>query len=1054
MEGAGAGPGAGAGGEPAAPGPDRACYLAGQALAAVLADPRRDAGAGAGAAGGRGGGDALAGALGALWGGAGDRGAAAAGAGAAWAAEPPPPRDPVRLPDVEPQDLARYLGAVGAPWEGFSRARRRMEVRRGRAEGGAGAPAAARGDVLVGCMREVPEVFFREDFALSEPRTFEAVCPGGGAAGPGPGAGDGGGEACRAAALGALSQYVDTTEVHLLQEVQLRSEALLGAAGDLHDLQGMLERARAKAQALRALVRGTDADTLRTSRAVQRGLRRKKNLVRLLSVLESVGRMEAARADLLPLQEEGNYGRILEAVTFIRGATGGRDSLGGLDCLRNVPREAARAVVGAIGLMRGALEEAFSAAGPNATLLVLGQLVREQPDLGGDMAAVARLWDLVLDAFPEDAGAAPVELRERLGPPAAGLMECGELLPSLEACQGRVATAVKAAFREAVDEMLGVLREARAASPGTASAAAPGTTAGGPAASAGPPLGEALAALSVGEFAVVLATALAAALGQLHHARQAAQELEAYAARVRSPKGAAAGAPADCPEPAEAVTEACTAVVQQGAEAAARRWVRLLQARAEVHAGLTLGEFVPVVRSSRLFAERLEGLHVRVPASVRAAVNGQGKAFLDKMHMKLRAQVQAVLDVEVWEPLEVPAGLQAVATSIFPGEAPPPGPPGGGGVDAPPTSHLHIGRHRVLAVSSVLALVQVMGQYLLFLKSVPELASEAAHRVLDALRLFNARSCDMVLGGRAVEVAGIRAVSLSHLGHAHQAVLASSLLVPGLVAHFQAALPRLHQQIVLPQFQRFAADLEKHRAGIQGRMVEKMNERLMANMAALVGLSETWGQARGGIAAGTGAGSTFQPSQFARTVSKQVSGFQEVLIAVLREDELQAVSCGLVNAFCVPLAERVQGLPCGADRLLWQRQMNADLGAVVACLRALTRGVELESLHRVEDLIVGADTLARLEQMRSPHARGSDGIAALRQQYAPEPPGGAAQGADENHESQGRGPASPGESDQGDSAEAGAAGSAPAAAALGRGDPLADLPLESSSAPASAAAAK
>ena len=125
-----------------------------------------------------------------------------------------------------------------------------------------------------------------------------------------------------------------------------------------------------------------------------------------------------------------------------------------------------------------------------------------------------------------------------------------------------------------------------------------------------------------------------------------------------------------------------------------------------------------------------------------------------------------------------------------------------------------------------------------------------------------------------------------------------------------------------------------------------------------------------------------------------------------------------------------------------------------ACLRALTRGVELESLHRVEDLIVGADTLARLEQMRSPHARGSDGIAALRQQYAPEPPGGAAQGADENHESQGRGPASPGESDQGDSAEAGAAGSAPAAAALGRGDPLADLPPESSSAPASAAAAK
>ena len=846
--------------------------------------------------------------------------------------------------------------------------------------------------------------------------------------------------------------------MHLLQEVQLRSEALLGAAGDLHDLQGMLERARAKAQALRVLVRGTDADTLRTSRAVQSGLRRKKNLMRLQSVLESVGRVEAARATLLPLQEEGSYGRILEAVAFIRGATGGRDSLGGLDCLRCVPREAARAVVGAIGQMRGGLEEAFSAAGPNATLVVLGQLVREQPDLGGDMAAVARLWDLVLDAFPEDAGAAPAELREWLGPPAAGLMECGELVHSLETCQGRVATAVKAAFREAVDEMLGVLREARAESPGTASVAAPGAPPGDPAPSAEPSLGEALAALTVGEFAVVLATALAATLGQLHHARQAAQMLEACAARARPPKGTVAGAsPADPPEPMEAVTEACTAVVQQGAEAAARRWVRLLQARAEVHAGLTLSEFAPVVRSSRLFAERLEGLHVRVPASVRAAVNGQGKAFLENMHRKLRAQVQAVLDVEVWEPLEVPAGLQAVATSIFPGEAAPPVTPEGGGMGAPPASHLHIGRHRVLAVSSVLALVQVVGQYLLFLKSVPELASDAAHRVLDTLRLFNARSCDMVLGGKAVEVAGLRAVSLSHLCHAHQAVLASSLLVPGLMGHFQAVLPPLHQQIVLPQFQRFAADLEKHRAGIQGRMVENMSERLMANMAALVGLSETWGQAHGGATteAGVGgvaaAGASFQPSQFARTVTKQVGGFQEVLTAVLREDELQAVSCGLVNAFCVPLAERVQGLACSADRLLWQRQMNADLAAVVACLRALTRGVELESLHRVEDLIVGVDTLARLELMRSPHPRGSDGMAALRQQYAPEPLVGVAQGVDASPESQGRGSASSG--DQGSSAEDGAADSASATAPSENVDSPVDMPRGGTSAPAPAAAA-
>jgi hypothetical protein len=186
-------------------------------------------------------------------------------------------------------------------------------------------------------------------------------------------------------------------------------------------------------------------------------------------------------------------------------------------------------------------------------------------------------------------------------------------------------------------------------------------------------------------------------------------------------------------------------------------------------------------------------------------------------------------------------------------------------------------------------------------------------------------------------------------------------------------------------------------------------------------------------------------------VTKQVGGFQEVLTAVLREDELQAVSCGLVNAFCVPLAERVQGLACSADRLLWQRQMNADLAAVVACLRALTRGVELESLHRVEDLIVGADTLARLELMRSPHPRGSDGMAALRQQYAPEPLVGVAQGVDASPESQGRGSASSG--DHGGSAEDGAADSASATAPSENVDSPADMPRGGTSAPAPAAAA-
>jgi vacuolar protein sorting-associated protein 54 len=103
---------------------------------------------------------------------------AAAAASYSWLPWPPPnialpeaaPTPPSHPCEVTGADFAPYLAAVSDPYARFADIRLHATAELAASSDAEGAPAASSG--LAACLREVPALFFKEDFALEDGPTF------------------------------------------------------------------------------------------------------------------------------------------------------------------------------------------------------------------------------------------------------------------------------------------------------------------------------------------------------------------------------------------------------------------------------------------------------------------------------------------------------------------------------------------------------------------------------------------------------------------------------------------------------------------------------------------------------------------------------------------------------------------------------------------------------------------------------------------------------------------------------------------------------------------
>lgn len=253
----------------------------------------------------------------------------------AHASVPPAPR--VELPRVRRKDFAPYLSAISSEWEAFQHnlvlgRAASIQLEEPDLDGPPDTLRTPRPPKLLPLLSSIPQIFFKSDFDLGDPRTFNAVAEVPSSSTPSSSHPSGSGSTSPATShdpstlahslplLEKLSHHADTLEQHLIHEIARRATPFFAALSNLQDLQAESARCLARVQSLR-----TQLTAVRENGA-RRGLHGVHREVRLAHLREVQAGVRAIRG-------------VVETVGIVRGLVDGREwgaALDGVDGLHTM----------------------------------------------------------------------------------------------------------------------------------------------------------------------------------------------------------------------------------------------------------------------------------------------------------------------------------------------------------------------------------------------------------------------------------------------------------------------------------------------------------------------------------------------------------------------------------------------------------------------------------------------------------------------------------------------------------------------------------------------
>lgn len=866
------------------------------------------------------------------------------------------------------------------------------------------------GEALVACLREVPALYFKEDFQLEDGATFKAACP----------------FATMAENLALqerLSQYLDVVEMHLVKEISLRSNSFFEAQQQLGDLNVKIVEGCKMIRELKETIKLLDTDIVGSAAQIQELSSMRNNLLALQQKLRLILYVNQALSALKLLISSADCAGALDVADDLQHLLDG-DELTGLHCFRHL-RDHVAASMDSINSILSAefMRASLNDAGNLDALIVSRAKERAAAPSNG------RLDDVTLT---EEETA---NFRDCLLPIIIGLLRIAKLPSVLRMYRDTLTGDMKAAIKTAVAELLPVLIP-RPLESDFSTGERTGDADGG-----GSSLASKLRSLSSESFVHLLATifkivlahlvraaevkksiewimsnldghyaadSVAAAIAHGAAAAEAAQDsdtpggslaayssqrnaakfpfLQGKASEATSPSNMTKNFRADVlRENAEAVFAAC--------DAAHGRWAKLLGVRALLHPKLRLQEFLSIYSITQEFINATEKIGGRLGYSIRGTLQSQAKAFVDYQHESRVAKIKAVLDQETWSEVDVPDEFQAIVASMVSsdpvvagssgvtqgngsmssngeatvsyteeagiehprarndsndlsnsvseektqnsGEA---NDPSKTGVTSTSTHSRNNTKDRGKTTSQTLMyrgagyhmvncgliLLKMLSEYIDINDNLPTLSSEVVHRVVEILKFFNTRTCQLVLGAGAMQVSGLKSITSKHLALASQVISFVYAIIPDIRQILFLKVPDNRKPLLQSEIDRVAQDYKIHRDEIHTKLVQIMRERLLVHLRGLPQIVESWNKPDDGDT---------QPSQFAKSLTKEVGYLQRVLSRMLHEADVQAIFRQVVIIFHTQISDAFSRLDISTPQA--KTRLHRDILHILGCIRSL-----------------------------------------------------------------------------------------------------------------------
>nr|XP_043620581.1 vacuolar protein sorting-associated protein 54, chloroplastic [Erigeron canadensis] len=835
------------------------------------------------------------------------------------------------------------------------------------------------GEALVACLREVPALYFKEDFRLEDGGTFRAASPFTNV-----------GE--NMMLQEKLSQYLDVVELHLVKEISLRSNSFFEAQGQLEDLSSKIVEGCARIRELKETIRLLDVDLVDSACQVHDLNATRSDLLALQEKLRLILYVNQSLAALKLLVASGDCAGALDVTDDLKHFLDG-DQLTGLHCFRHLEDHVAAAVDSVNSILSAEfLRASINDVGDKDVTILSKAKARIALQGNGE--------DNEVQLHQEDTSS----FHDRLLPLIIGLLRTAKLPTVLRIYRDTVTSDMKMAIKSVVAELLPVLL-AKPLDSDLKSGDRIAEADGG-----GSSLASKLRSLSSESFVQLLGTIFKIVQAHLLRAAEVKKAIEwimsnldgHYAADSVAAAIAHGALSAEAPTVGDGqsgsfplsnqrnvikvspvqpkwndttsssnlsknfradVLRENTEAVFAACDAAHGRWAKLLGVRALLHPRLRLQDFLNIYNVSQDFVAATEKIGGRLGYSIRGTLQSQAKAFVDFQHESRLTKLRAVLDQETWVEVDVPSEFQAIVDSLFSldslvgdsdddsksmsnsynemvsGDAEQPSrsvdgiADGTGQANNIKLKNVHgksstqlisfrgVGYHMV---NCGLILLKMLSEYIDMNTVLPALSSEVIHRVLEMLKFFNTRACQLVLGAGAMQVSGLKSITSKHLALASQVVSFVHAIIPEIRRILFLKVPETRKSLLSSEIERVSQDYKVHRDEIHTKLVQIMRERLLVHLRGLPQIIETWNRSDE---------TDVQPSQFARSLTKEVGYLQRVLSRTLHEADVQEIFKEVTIIFDIQISDAFSNVDISTPQA--KARLKCDIQHILGCIGSL-----------------------------------------------------------------------------------------------------------------------
>uniref|UniRef100_A0A7E4VVQ6 Vacuolar protein sorting-associated protein 54 n=1 Tax=Panagrellus redivivus TaxID=6233 RepID=A0A7E4VVQ6_PANRE len=260
------------------------------------------------------------------------------------------------------------------------------------------------------------------------------------------------------------------------------------------------------------------------------------------------------------------------------------------------------------------------------------------------------------------------------------------------------------------------------------------------------------------------------------------------------------------------------------------------------------------------------GHHAEFRSPLAAAMNKHSVNLISNFHSSRKEKLASVLDAEQWKPAGVPKIFQDIvdecaATGRLSDPANLDESLSGSEVETPAAQTLVVGETEYSVIGTSLLLLRMLASYADLAHAFPDASPEILRHMIEVANCFNSRTCQLILGAGALQLIGLKTISVKHLALAARGVQLIAHFLPILRADFASILPA-DKQNFLRHFDTTLRDYNNHTEEIYSKLASVVDFHLVSALTSYV-------------VAGEAPSACFQ--QVIKQIGKFYNGFSSVM---------------------------------------------------------------------------------------------------------------------------------------------------------------------------------